>query len=150
MKCLVTLVAIATLAACIDKDTAQRAIQAVQADGARPDVMPVMLNRELPFRVPRALYAQRVQGNVTLRLYIDSSGVVWPESTRVVESSGYAGLDSAAVTGSTELHFAPAKTNGRAVSVSIMLPVFFRHPGAPPLPGDTILRGQTSTTTKKP
>ena len=131
--------------ACINQDQAQKAIEAVQADGAKPDVMPVMLNRELPFRYPPALYERRVQGNVTLHIHIDSAGIVWPESTSVVESSGYPGLDSSAVAGSRELRFEPARTKGKPVSVSLKLPVFFRHPKAKPLAGDTILQSPRST-----
>jgi periplasmic protein TonB len=126
--------------ACLNQEQAQKAIEAVQADGAKPDVMPVMLNRELPFRYPPALYERRVQGNVTLHIHIDSAGIVWPESTSVVESSGYPGLDSSAVAGSRELRFEPARTKGKPVSVSLKLPVFFRHPKAKPLAGDTILQ----------
>ena len=126
--------------ACLDREQAQKAIEAVQTDGAKPDVMPVMLNRELPFHYPPALYAKKVQGNVTLHIHIDSTGIVWPESTSVVESSGYPGLDSSAVAGSRELRFEPATTKGNAVSVSLKLPVFFRHPKGKPLAGDTILQ----------
>jgi TonB family protein len=129
-----------TASSCIDRQQAQKAIDAVQADGAKPDIMPVMLNRELPFRYPPALYARKVQGNVTLHIHIDSTGIVWPESTSVVESSGYAGLDSSAVAGSRELRFEPATTKGHPVGVSLKLPVFFRHPNGKPLAGDTILQ----------
>ena len=108
--------------------------------GARPDVLPVMLNKELPFRYPASLYAKKVQANVTLRVFIDKEGQVVAESTHVAESSSIASLDSAAVRGSSELRFIPAKTRGEAVPVSILFPVYFRHPGAPPLPGDTILK----------
>lgn len=108
--------------------------------GARPDVLPVMLNKDLPFRYPAALYAKKVQANVTLRVFIDKEGVVVAESTHVAESSNIPSLDSAAVRGSSELRFIPAKTRGEAVPVSILFPVYFRHPGAPPLPGDTILK----------
>jgi TonB family protein len=107
---------------------------------ARPDELPVMLNKEPPFRYPAPLYAQKVQGNVTLRIFIDRDGRVHPESTRVEESSGYASLDSSAVTGSQELRFVPAKQNGEPMAVSILFPVFFRHPEASPLPGDTVLK----------
>ena len=130
--------------ACIDRDQAAKAIDAVQSDGAKPDVMPVMLNRELPFRYPPALYAKMVQGNVTLHIHIDSIGIVWPESTSVVESSGYPGLDSSAVAGSRELRFEPATTKGHPVGVSLKLPVFFRHPNGKPLAGDTILRSPSA------
>lgn len=107
--------------------------------GPRPDEMPSLLNTDLPFRYPAALYARKVQGNVTLRLYIDHDGRVARDSTRVDESSGSAVLDSAAVGGSSELRFVPAKLHGEAIPVSILFPVYFRHPDARPLPGDTIL-----------
>ncbi len=110
-----------------------------QTVGRQPDVAPVMLNKELPFRYPPALYAQKVQGNVTLRIYIDRDGSIVPDSTRVSETSGFNALDSAAMKGSRDLKFEPAKTQGQAVPVSILLPVFFRHPDAPPLAGDSII-----------
>lgn len=108
--------------------------------GPRPEVMPVVSNRDLPFRYPSALYAQKVQGNVTLRLFIDDSGRVVVDSTRVVETSGYTALDSAAVKGSSELSFVPAKRRGQPIPVSLLFPVYFRHPDATPLPGDTVLQ----------
>jgi TonB family protein len=106
----------------------------------------VMRNAEPPFRYPAALYALRVQGNVMLRLFVDESGAVRPESTQVAESSSYAALDSAAIIGSESLRFDPAKRDGRPVAVSILFPVYFRHPSAKPLPGDTVLRGAQSPT----
>ena len=120
--------------------------------GARPDVLPVMLNKDLPFRYPAALYAKKVQANVTLRVFIDEEGLVVAESTHVAESSTIPSLDSAAVRGSSELRFIPAKTRGAAVPVSILFPVYFRHPGAPPLPGDTVLKkpGLSITPTPAP
>jgi len=108
--------------------------------GPRPDVLPVMLNKDLPFKYPPSLYAKKVQANVTLRVYIDKEGQIVAESTHVAESSGYPPLDSAAVRGSDDLRFIPAKTRGQPVPVSILFPVYFRHPEAPPLPGDTILK----------
>ncbi|MEO8908994.1 MAG: energy transducer TonB [Gemmatimonadaceae bacterium] len=111
-----------------------------QTVGRQPDIAPVMLNKELPFRYPPALYAQKVQGNVTLRIYIDSNGAIVPDSTRVAETSGFSALDSAAMKGSRDLKFDAAKTRGQPVPVSILLPVFFRHPDAPPLAGDSIIK----------
>ena len=128
-----------TLCACIDRQMAHRAIEALQTTGERVEVKPVMLNDPLPFRYPPALYASKVQGNVTLRIYIDSTGAVWPESTMVATSSGYPALDSAAVTGSRRLKFRPARLRGHPVGVSALLPVFYRYPGSRPLPSDTIL-----------
>lgn len=134
-----SLVAALALAGCMDQDTSQRVAQAFQAGPAKPDEIPRMLNGELPFHYPPALYARKVQGNVTLRLYIDRNGQVMPDSTRIEESSGYAALDSAAVKGSQDLHFVPAKLRGDPLGVSILFPVYFRHPEAHALPGDTIL-----------
>jgi periplasmic protein TonB len=115
-----------------------------QTVGRQPDVAPVMLNKELPFRYPPALYAQKVQGNVTLRIYIGRDGSIVPDSTRVAETSGFNALDSAAMKGSRDLKFEPAKTQGQAVPVSILLPVFFRHPDAPPLAGDSVINRDSS------
>ena len=119
-----------------------------QTVGRQPDIAPVMLNNELPFRYPPALYAQRVQGNVTLRIYIDGNGEIIADSTRVAETSGFNALDSAAMKGSRELKFEPAKTQGQPVPVSILLPVFFRHPDAAPLAGDSIIQRDSSAVTK--
>jgi TonB family protein len=116
-----------------------------QTVGRQPDIAPVMLNKELPFRYPPALYAQKVQGNVTLRIYIDRDGSIVADSTRVAETSGFNALDSAAMKGSRDLKFEPAKTQGMAVPVSILLPVFFRHPDAPPLAGDSVIKRDSTT-----
>lgn len=107
--------------------------------GRRPDELPVMLNKELPFRYPPALYTQKIQGNVTLRIFVDTAGQVVADSTRVAETSGFAALDSAAVKGSRDLKFNPAKTRDDPVAVSILFPVYFRHPDAAPLPGDSAI-----------
>lgn len=127
-------------ASCIDRDTAQAAVRALQSAPPAPDTLPVITNPELPFAYPPALYAQRVQGNVTLRIFIDSLGAVHAESTSVTDPSGYPALDSAAVIGSRDLRFRPAKFGARPGGVSILFPVFFRHPDGTPLPGDTILK----------
>src|SRR5213075_3350368 len=78
---------------------------------------------DLPFRYPPALYARKVQGNVTLRLFIDRDGRPKNDSTRVEESSGLESLDSAAVRGSQELRFVPAKLHGEPMAVSVLFPV---------------------------
>jgi len=128
--------AVLGLAACKDSSGERRlAIGGPE----RPDEPPVMVNAELPFRYPAALYARRVQGNVTLRLFVDRDGRILADSTRVEESSGYPSLDSAAVIGSQELYFIPAKLRGEPLAVSVLFPVYFRHPEAAPLPGDTVL-----------
>lgn len=117
-----------------------------QTVGRQPDIAPVMLNKELPFRYPPALYAQKVQGNVTLRIFIDSNGSIVADSTRIAETSGFTALDSAAMKGSRDLKFEPAKTLGQPVPVSILLPVYFRHPDAPPLAGDSLIKRDITST----
>ena len=42
--------------------------------------------------------------------------------------------------GAPDLHFVPAKLHGEAIPVSLLFPVYFRHPEARPLPGDSVLR----------
>lgn len=132
---------------CMDQNTPNKVARVFQAGRATPDEKPRMVNEELPFHYPPALYARKVQGNVTLRLYVDHAGQVTPDSTRIEESSGYAGLDSAAVKGSQDLRFTPAKLRGEPLGVSILFPVYFRHPDAHALPGDTILQRMTPTAT---
>ena len=128
-------------AACAGKETGKPGLFALSTGGPRPDELPAMLNPEPPFRYPAELFARKVQGNTTLRVFIDTAGTVHPESTRVAQSSGYPALDSAAVAGSRELRFTPARLHGVAMAVPILFPVYFRHPDAAPLPGDTILMG---------
>jgi TonB family protein len=139
---LLALILLAALSAtgCVDKEQSQKLMKSFETGPQHPDEAPKMLNKELPFHYPPVLFAKKVQGNVTLRLFLDRDGHVRPDSTQVVESSGYASFDSAAIRGSQELQFVPAKTKGEPQAVTILFPVYFRFPGAPPLPGDTVLK----------
>jgi protein TonB len=128
------------VAACVNDADTKKMAEVFAGGGGRPDELPVVLNDTLPFRYPPALYAQRIQGNTTLRIFIDANGHVVPDSTSVAEPSGQASLDSAAVVGSRALRFVPAKKGGQGIAISILFPVYWRHPQAPPLPGDTILK----------
>lgn len=137
---LLALVAAPLALACgVDKDMTAKAVEALITP-PKPDTGPVMLNAEPPFRYPASLYDRKVQGNVVLRLFIDSTGRVWPESTLVQESSGFPELDSAAVKGSDVLQFKPAIKDGAPMNVRVAFPVYFRHPDAKALPGDTVLK----------
>lgn len=104
---------------------------------AMPDERPRMLNDELPFRYPVSEYLARVQGQVLLRLFVDTSGQVVSDSTRVVEGSGHSALDSAALAGAGRLRFHPARRRGTPVPVSLLYPVHFRLPDGTPPPGDS-------------
>ena len=127
-----------TTAACSEHDRTQRMAQAIQGHAEQPDEVPKVLNSD-PFHYPASLYARRVQGNVTLRLFVDKNGRVVDDSTKVDEASGSSGLDSAAIKGSRELRFVPAKLRGEPMATTVLFPVYFRHPEAHALPGDTIL-----------
>jgi TonB family protein len=102
----------------------------------------VALNAEPAVQYPPDLYDRRVEGDVVLRLFADSTGRLAAESTRVAESSGSAALDSAAVRGVGRLRYAPARKHGVPVSTAFLQTVQFRHAGAvstssnpaPPLP----------------
>src|SRR3989442_2802314 len=106
---------------------------------------PVALNPDVPIAYPPASYEQKVEGDVTLRLFVDSTGKLIPESTRVAEPSGYAALDSAALAGAAALRFAPAKRHGVPVATVFLQPVEFRQVGTtrsgvvtlPPAPAPT-------------
>lgn len=137
MTSLVAVFAVLAVTGCSDGAGGKRS--RLVPDDNRPDEPPALVNGELPFRYPPALYARKVQGNVTLRLFIDRDGRTRVDSTRVEESSGYESLDSSAVRGSQELRFVPAKLHGEPMAVSVLFPVYFRHPEANALPGDTIL-----------
>lgn len=91
---------------------------------------PVALNPDAPIAYPAALFEQNIEGEVVLRLFADSTGRLIPESTRVVESSNYPALDSAALAGSAKLRFAPAKRHGVPVATAFLQPVDFQHPGS--------------------
>ena len=103
--------------------------QASQAAAPPESEAPVALNPDVPIAYPPALFEQKVEGDVTLRLFVDSTGKLIPESTRVAEPSGYPALDSAALAGATGLRFAPAKRHGVPVATAFLQPVEFRQVG---------------------
>ncbi len=77
---------------------------------------PVAINPVSPVRYPPALLEQGIEGQVLLRLYVDSAGRVIPDSTRIEESSGYPALDSAALVGSPELQVLSGAAPGHVPS----------------------------------
>jgi TonB family protein len=89
---------------------------------------PVPLNGEAPIQYPPRLFDQRVEGEVVLRLFADSTGRLKAESSKVAESSGYPALDSAALAGAQRLRFAPARRRGLPVAAAFLQPIEFRHP----------------------
>lgn len=102
---------------------------------------PVALNPDSPIQYPPRLFDQKVEGDVVLRLFVDSTGRLAPESSKVAESSGYSALDSAALAGGRKLRFAPARRRGMPVATAFLQPIEFRHPGA----GAAVIKGRPDT-----
>jgi len=131
MKPWLAVAALATLAApaCSQPDDGVVSLPPGQPAADRKDLPPVALNAESPIEYPRALFEQGIEGSVLLRMYVDSSGTLVPDSTEVFESSGYPALDSAAVAGAEQLRFSPALRDGEPVATVFLQPVDFRAPG---------------------
>ncbi len=101
------------------------------------DSVPQLMGDAVPFVYPIPLYTQRVEGDVTLRLHVDSNGAVVAESVRVAASSGQPLLDAAAVEGAPALLFRPALLGGRPVPLTVLFPVKFRVRSELRTPTDT-------------
>ena len=67
-------------------------------------------------------------GNLDTRGFEMKAHEFVPESSQVAQTSGIPELDSAAVAGVAEMHFAPARRNGTPVATLFLQPVHFRHP----------------------
>jgi protein TonB len=89
---------------------------------------PVATNPTPPFAYPSDLYRDGIEGTVVLRLFIDESGQLVPDSTQIAEGSGYPPLDSAALAGVSELEYVPALRDGAPVATVFLQPVHFRQP----------------------
>lgn len=114
-------------AACGD-DGADDAVARGLERGPRDFEPPVVTNAESPVQYPRMLYDRMIEGTVVLRLYVDETGAIVADSTRIAEGSGYAALDSAALRGVARMHFAPARRAGTPVGMPFLQPIHFRHP----------------------
>ena len=129
-----SIVLVIALAACGRKDdgTMRLVDQSAPTPVSPAEEPPVAVNPVSPVRYPPALLEQGIEGQVLLRLYVDSVGRVIPDSTRIEESSGYPALDSAALVASPELRFSPALNQGRPIAAPFIQPIQFRGPRARP------------------
>ncbi len=103
-----TLLAACCLAACGGEGEIQR---------------PTPLFSETPIEYPIRLWDQDREGRTLLRVRVSDVGAV--DSVEVVESSGYAAFDSAAVEGARGLRFSPARRDGKRIAVWATVPVHF-------------------------
>src|SRR5437667_11740872 len=76
---------------------------------------PVALNPDVPIAYPPALFEHKVEGDVTLRLYVESTGKLGPGSTRGAEARGYTALGWAARACGVTRRLQPAKRHGGPV-----------------------------------
>ncbi len=104
---------------------------AVQDEPAEYET-PVVTNAESPVAYPVDLFDRGIEGRVLLRLFVDETGTVHPDSATVVESSGNAQLDLAALRGVGEMRFAPALRHGMPVASTFLQPVEFKNPESTP------------------
>lgn len=90
-----------------------------------PEVPPRQLAGS-PFHYPEDLWDAGVEGETLLRLFVTEQGTV--DSARVETPSGHEAFDSAAVDGSRDLRFEPARRGDDSVGVWVLLPVQFELP----------------------
>ena len=78
------------------------------------------------FEFPRSAWDEGVGGTTVLKIMIDTDGTV--DSALVLESSGHAALDSAALANSRRLLYRPAEQGGEPVKIWGRLPVIYPDP----------------------
>ncbi|MBN2291120.1 MAG: energy transducer TonB [Pirellulales bacterium] len=83
---------------------------------------PTLLENRPPDYPPQAV-VDRLQGVVLLRIHIAETGSV--ESAEIIQSTGHAVLDAAAVRAVTAWRFTPARRNGQPAPAMVRLPVRF-------------------------
>jgi len=110
------------------------------ACGAEREIeQPTPLFGEVPIEYPLHMWDQDMEGRTLLRVRVSDIGEV--DSVQVLETSGYASFDSAAVAGASKLRFTPARQDGKRIAVWAEVPVHFsKRPrpdslGVPASPG---------------
>lgn len=91
---------------------------------------PTPLYGQVPIEYPLELWDQDVEGETLLRVRVTDTGRV--DSVEVVESSGHAAFDSAAIAGARDLRFRPARRAGKRIDVWARVPVHFSKKPRPP------------------
>ncbi|MDT8368238.1 MAG: energy transducer TonB [Longimicrobiales bacterium] len=84
---------------------------------------PSPLFQNIPIEYPLDLWDQGVEGETLVRVRVSETGTV--TEVEILESSGWAAFDSAAVVGARQLRFDPARRNGRRIEVWARVPILF-------------------------
>lgn len=95
----------------------------VQNTPLRP---PVRLDSAQVFEFPPTAWSYGASGTTVLRILISETGSV--DSAFVLESSGDAALDSAAMVNAHRLEWEPARRGGRPIPIWGRLPVIYPRP----------------------
>jgi periplasmic protein TonB len=104
------------------------AVGAGCADADPVTEQPVLLHDDSPFRYPDPMWDAGIEGETIVMVRVTDTGRV--DSVYVLESSGHAALDSAALHGARDLRFSPGRKQDRRVAMWARLPVRF-HMGDP-------------------
>ena len=88
---------------------------------------------ESPVEYPLELWDRDIEGSTLVRVLVNETG--GGDSAMVMESSGHAGLDSAAVRGARSMEFDPATKDGEPLKVWASVPVRFSKDAKPAPPG---------------
>jgi TonB family protein len=99
------------------------AVTAIGCGGEGEIQQPRPLLGEVPIEYPLHMWDQDMEGETLLRVRVDDTGVV--DSVEIVQGSGYAAFDSAAVTGAHDLRFTPARRGDKRIEVWAQVPVRF-------------------------
>ncbi|MFW6331350.1 MAG: energy transducer TonB, partial [Gemmatimonadota bacterium] len=81
---------------------------------SEPTTQPRAISVESPFEYPVALWDAGVEGETVVMIHVTDAGQV--DSAYVLEPSGEAAFDSAALAGAYELRFAPARRGAERVA----------------------------------
>jgi len=98
-------------------------LAAISCGGEGEIEQPTPLYTQIPIEYPIQLWDQDMEGETLLRVRVSDVGAV--EEVEIMESSGYAAFDSAAVSGARDLRFAPARQDGERIEVWAKVPVHF-------------------------
>jgi len=98
-------------------------IGATGCGGDDPMERPTPLGRQSAIEYPLDLWDRGVEGSCLLRVRVTDLGFV--DSVEVLESSGHAAFDSAAIQGALAMRFRPARLDGERIEVWAQVPVEF-------------------------
>jgi len=113
-------------------------VAAVACGGEGEIEQPSPLYGDVPIEYPLQLWDQDMEGETLLRVRVTDTGAV--SEVEVMESSGYAAFDSAAIGGAWDLRFTPARKSGKRIEVWAEVPVHFSKRPRP----DTVPRPSAS------